>query len=132
MAPSDEARQMLAAATKDWRALAGMADSDVFADEIFGFHAQQAAEKALKAWLSLLGLAYTQTHDLSLFIGMLREHGQDVEELYDLIEFNPYAVQYRYQAFEEMGGQLDRDAANDRIANLLRQVETMIEIVGNG
>ena len=53
MAPSDEAHQMLAAATKDWRALAGMADPDVFADEIFGFHAQQAAEKALKAWLSL-------------------------------------------------------------------------------
>ena len=39
MAPSDEARQMLAAAYKDWRALAGMADPNVFADEIFGFHA---------------------------------------------------------------------------------------------
>ncbi|MCX5971328.1 MAG: HEPN domain-containing protein [Coprothermobacterota bacterium] len=128
MVPSDEARQMLAAATKDWRALAGMVDPDVFADEIFGFHAQQAAEKALKAWLSLLGVAYPQTHDLSLLIGMLRQQGQDEEGLYDLIEFNPYAVQYRYEAFDEMGGQLDRDAVNDRVATLLRQVETMIAI----
>jgi HEPN domain-containing protein len=29
-----------------------MADSPLFADEIFGFHTQQAVEKALKAWLS--------------------------------------------------------------------------------
>jgi len=42
MAGSDEARHLLAAARKDWNALHGMTDSQVFADEIFGFHAQQA------------------------------------------------------------------------------------------
>lgn len=42
-----------AAGTKDLRALQGMSDPDVFADEVFGFHAQQAAEKALKAWLAV-------------------------------------------------------------------------------
>lgn len=128
MAPSDEARHMLTAATKDWRALAGMADPNVFADEIFGFHAQQATEKALKAWLSFLGIAYPRTHDLSLLIGMLREQGQDVEELYDLIEFNPYAVQYRYEAFDEIGNRLDRDAVNERIADLLREMEAIIKV----
>ena len=128
MAPSDEARQMLAAATKDWRALSGMADPDVFADEIFGFHAQQATEKALKAWLSFLGVEYPRTHDISLLIEMLREQGQDVEGLHDLIEFNPYAVQYRYEAFDEIGNGLDRGAVNERIANLLREVEAIIEV----
>ena len=29
-----------------------MGDVIVFADEIFGFHAQQAIEKSLKAWLA--------------------------------------------------------------------------------
>ena len=58
MAPSDEARQMLTAATKDWRALAGMTDPNVFADEIFGFHAQQATEKAK-------GLAVISGHSIS-------------------------------------------------------------------
>lgn len=41
-------------AEKDHTALQGMLDTQIFADEIFGFHAQQAAEKALKAWLSLI------------------------------------------------------------------------------
>jgi HEPN domain-containing protein len=75
MAPLDEARQLLAAADKDWRALHGMDDADVFADEIFGFHAQQAAEKAFKAWLALLGVEYPKTHDLSLLLGILQSHG---------------------------------------------------------
>ena len=46
---------LLAMARKDLVALAGMGDLKVFADEIFGFHAQQATEKALKSWLATLG-----------------------------------------------------------------------------
>ncbi|MCL6614250.1 MAG: HEPN domain-containing protein [Firmicutes bacterium] len=126
MAPSDEARQMLAAAYKDWRALVGMGDPKVFADEIFGFHTQQAVEKALKAWLASLGLEYPRTHDLSLLLNMLKDHGQDVESLFDLIEFNPYAVQYRYEAFDEIGDPLDRNAVSARIAELLRMIESLI------
>jgi hypothetical protein len=42
----DNARQMLSIARRDLKALGGMLDADVFAYEIFGFHAQQAAEKA--------------------------------------------------------------------------------------
>lgn len=48
MAISEEARYLLSAAVKDLRALQGMSDGSVFADEIFGFHAQQAVEKALR------------------------------------------------------------------------------------
>jgi HEPN domain-containing protein len=62
MAERDEAQRLLAAAQKDLRALRGMTDADTFADEIFGFHAQQAVEKALKAWLALLGEEYPRTH----------------------------------------------------------------------
>jgi len=38
-----------------------------FADEIFGFHAQQAVEKGLKAWICLHGIEYpfTVLQDLS-------------------------------------------------------------------
>ena len=38
----DHARAMLLLAQKDQRALRGMLDEEVFAEEIFGFHAQQA------------------------------------------------------------------------------------------
>ena len=36
---------LVAAAERDVSALHGMGDTAVFADEIFGFHTQQAAEK---------------------------------------------------------------------------------------
>lgn len=48
-------------AQRDLRALAGMLDSQTFADEIFGFHVQQAAEKVLKAWIAALGEVYPFT-----------------------------------------------------------------------
>lgn len=51
----EAAKVLLEAALRDLRALYGMLDRDTFADEIFGFHVQQTAEKALKAWLNLLG-----------------------------------------------------------------------------
>jgi len=52
MSDLKEARTLFEAAERDLLALRGMRDSTVFTDEIFGFHAQQAAEKLLKAWLA--------------------------------------------------------------------------------
>ena len=54
----ENAAALLAMAEKDLRALSGMKDPEVFAEEVFGFHAQQAAEKALKAWIAALGQEY--------------------------------------------------------------------------
>ena len=71
MGASEEVRHLLAVAHKDFRALQGMSDSSIFADEIFGFHAQQAAGKALKAWLAAFGVEYPRTHDLSLMLTLL-------------------------------------------------------------
>ena len=51
MSDLDHARLMLNMAGKDLKALQGMMDVNTFASEIFGFHAQQAVEKALKACL---------------------------------------------------------------------------------
>ncbi len=41
----DDARELLAAADRDLSALRGMEDTTVFADEIAGFHAQQAVQR---------------------------------------------------------------------------------------
>ena len=77
MSDLDHARQMLVIAKRDLKALGGMLDSDVFAYEIFGFHAQQTAEKALKAWISALGGKYGFTHDLGLLLVSLKALGVD-------------------------------------------------------
>lgn len=122
----DEARYLLSAAHKDWRALAGMRDAAIFADEIFGFHAQQVVEKTLKAWLALHGVEYPRTHDLSLLLSLLCTHEPEANTYADLLEFTPYAVQFRYAAFDEVGELLAREAVIERVSALLRQVENLL------
>lgn len=65
-------------AERDYRALCGMDDVVVFSDEIFGFHVQQAVEKALKAWLSHLGVSYPKRHDLDELAALLEDAGQTI------------------------------------------------------
>ena len=101
---NDESARMIDLARRDLRAAQGMAvDTLSFTDEIFGFHAQQAVEKACRAWLCGLGIVYPKTHDLDLLFHLLSESGAKVpveyEELLDLVDFS---VQYRYEAFEEL------------------------------
>jgi len=75
-----QARAMLRMAHRDFTALMGMArDTLAFAEEIFGFHAQQALEKALKAWICLHGIEYPFTHQLARLMTMLNNAGEDME-----------------------------------------------------
>lgn len=66
MAERDTSRVLLEAALRDLRALRAMGNPTTFADKVFGFHAQQAAEKLLKAWLDHFGHQYPLTHSLAL------------------------------------------------------------------
>ena len=71
----EQARHFLGIAERDYRALGGMRDPEVFSDEIFGFHVQQAVEKALKAWLCALGVPFPRTHDLDELGALLEDAG---------------------------------------------------------
>ena len=103
MSDHEHARLMLRMAEKDHTALQGMLDTQIFADEIFGFHAQQATEKALlKAWLSLIGVDYPRIHDLEELLALLAQRGATVPaRFYGLIDFTDFAVQLRYATVEE-------------------------------
>jgi len=115
----DDARRLLAAAQRDLAAARGMeADREAFYDEVFGFHVQQTAEKALKAWLIGLSVTFPRTHDISLLLRLLEDAGQDCEAFYDLLEYSAFSVQFRYEAFED-------DAPVDR-ADALRQLEALM------
>lgn len=106
------ARVLLAAAERDITALRGMADTDVFANEIFGFHVQQAAEKLLKANLSLLEDPYPATHDLTRLLELLKAHQPEAESRFgNLVAYNPYAVQLRYSVGDPGLAPPDREAA---------------------
>ena len=118
----EEARKLLAAADRDLSALRGMADPSVFADEIAGFHAQQTAEKLLKAWLVLLGESYPYTHSLARLLKLLQEKETASENFRELNEYTAYAVQFRYEIFESESVPIDRQKAVERLEALRRQV----------
>ena len=118
----DDARVLLGAAERDLRALRGMDDPAVFADEIAGFHAQQAAEKLFKVWLVLLGEQYPLTHDLDHLLRLVERREPEAGRFEDLVEYNPYAVQLRYGSFEDEAAPIDRQEAVRRLEALGREV----------
>jgi len=122
------ARLMLDMARKDFNALEGMNNVEIFDDEIFGFHAQQAVEKTIKAWLSLVGVSYPKIHDLEELFALLEQHGEIVsEQFYLLVDLTDFAVQYRYESFEDLSDNLDRNDIIYKVKNLVKHVEEMIK-----
>ena len=126
MSDVKQARELVRAALRDISALRGMSDPNVFADEIFGLHTQQAAEKLLKAWLALLGEVYPLTHNLELLLGILRERGAAIEEWRPLVEYTPFAGRTRYEAGDPTGQPLNRAIALLRIEALYEQVTLLL------
>ena len=127
MSDLKQARALLEAAERDYSALRGMKDTTVFADEIFGFHAEQAVEKLLKALLALLGQTYPATHDLARLVDMLKEHDVEAARFDELVEYTPYAVQFRYDVSDPGTMPLDRDTAIQRVKVLLEDVQRRLE-----
>lgn len=74
-----------------------------------GFHAQQTAEKALKAVMVSLGLEVTRTHDLAALGQAILDQGMTLPLSVDqLRSLNPFAVEYRYD--DELIPAISREA----------------------
>jgi len=122
MSVSNEALMLLSMAGKDIDLLRYIVSSDPIADEIFGFHAQQAVEKSLKAWIHIAGGKFDRIHDLRILLIVLQDLGVDVEPYREFVPLNSFAVQFRYEAME------DEEAPVDR-ADMLSKVEILYEYV---
>ena len=124
------ARVMYRAAERDVLTLRSMtADAPV---ESFGFHVQQAAEKALKAWLALLGEKYPLTHSIETLLDLLDERGAAVESFRDLVEYTPYAVEFRYAGVDPDAEPIDREGALANVEALVVQVGRQLPDVEEG
>jgi HEPN domain-containing protein len=63
------------------------------------FHAQQAAEKYLKAFLTYRGIDFPHTHNLSKLVEQCAQVEPSFRELLPTVEpLTPYAVEVRYDA----------------------------------
>jgi len=121
---------MLLMARKDLKALAHMRDPALFHDEIFGFHAQQAIEKALKAWLSLCERRYPLTHSLRALLALLEEEGCDVGCFMHAVRYSAFAVQFRYEEAVPLVESVDREAAIADATAVVEYVERLIGAAG--
>ena len=110
-----EAELLLAKAAEDEAVLA----ADV-PDGPFGFHVQQAVEKALKALLCQKTIKFKRTHDLVYLTQLLADHGETVPKgAIDISQIESFGVSYRYDALPETDV-LDRPAAIETV-RLIRE-----------
>ena len=88
---------LLRRAKGDLQACRVLADDMDIDDNIVGFHAQQAVEKALKVALVLVDADLPLSHDLGFLVRQVRESGiEPTQEFSDAQWLTPWAAELRY------------------------------------
>lgn len=94
-------------------------------DSIFGFHAQKASEKYLKAILALREESPARTHDLVVLANQCQASGHPLpEELSNISKLSPFAVQERYPL--AMTPAIDRRGVLALVAEARRWTEDIV------
>ncbi len=89
-------------------------------DAVFGFHAQQAAEKLMKALLAQLGIAFEFTHNLTKLAQSIEKVDQPIPDLgMPLRKLTRFGVVYRYE-FPPVSANPDRAVVIEAV-RLLRE-----------
>jgi len=128
MPDTEHARQLLQMARMDLRPLPLLEDPGFADTGFFGFHLQQATEKTLKAWLTLIGQDYPRTHDLARLFQQIANSGdQAVAQFLGLADLTSFAVQYRYDQVGLSDSELDRPATARQVRGLVEHVERLLE-----
>jgi HEPN domain-containing protein len=88
--------------------------------EVFGFHAQQATEKLIKALLARGAVSYTRTHRLGELVDLATDNGIKLPEGIEfLVDLTPYAVEFRYDVAPDEGyDELDKDDVLAKVLDL--------------
>ena len=122
--PLEQAKKFLKKSLEDEALLDLVIHAPTVTDEIFGFHCQQAAEKLLKAILSVKQVRFAKTHDLLELMALIKESGTQLPiELTELDLLNPFAVEYRYDPFPENDPPIDRVS----YLKLIKMLRTWVE-----
>jgi hypothetical protein len=99
---------------------------DEIPDGPFGFHAQQAVEKLIKALLSQLSIAFDYTHDIARLAQQLKDAGEKLPMVsIPLTELNKFAVVYRYDSIPNLEIP-DRPAVIDTVRLIREHIHSRI------
>lgn len=90
----------------------GLADPEFDSFELIAFHAQQCAEKLIKAFLAKNGTDFEDQHDLEYLLGLVRRSDAALaDELDPVVALNRYAVKTRYPGRYPAIGRAEAEAA---------------------
>lgn len=98
----EQAKQWLVKAEHDLRAAALALGAQPPITDVSAFHSQQAAEKALKAFLVHHVVAFDFVHDLQYLLDLCARMDGSLDDLAEAAAIlTPYAVKFRYPSGSE-------------------------------
>jgi len=101
-----DAGEWLRKARRDLQAAERLSVGDDPLFDVAVYHCQQAAEKALKGYLTYHASAFEKTHSLPMLLWQARDLDAGLDSFVESAEFlNPFATRFRYP-----GGRLEPDA----------------------
>ena len=118
-----EIRAWMSKARNDLAAAERLLEGEQPLTDIVSYHCQQAAEKALKAYLILNDKALEKTHDLEMLLSICADYDSDFSGLTETAAvLNPYAVLFRYPTGTD-------DPTKEEALDALRKAQTVVEFV---
>lgn len=122
----DLAALLLRKAAGDEAALKALSREESIPDEVLGFHAQQAAERLLKAVLAALDRDFPRTHDLSVLAALLEDADHAPPARFAAAEeLTLWAVQFRCE--DVLDSPLDRQRAVELVEGLRAWAVELVE-----
>lgn len=119
----DEVKQWLIKCQRDLKVAYVLFESQESLLDAVVYHCQQAAEKALKAYLTDQNVNFRKTHDLSLLVELCLLSEPEFQSLEDTADtLTPYATEFRYP-----GNVMEPERQEAEEA--LRMAEAVIELV---
>jgi len=97
---------------------------------LVAYHAQQCAEKYLKAVLVLHGVDFPRTHNIARLLALCANHFDWRKELRDAEELTPFAIASRYPGDEEPVSESEARRALDLAQNVRASVRQAL--IGEG
>ena len=97
---------------------------------IIAFHAQQCAEKCLKAYLIYHNIDFPYTHNIRHLLKLCSKHADWPHTLNQAKELTPYAITARYPGEDEEVSETEAQKAIEIAQQVRNQVRTELQKLG--
>lgn len=97
---------------------------------LIAYHAQQCAEKYLKAYLVFQSEDFPYTHNIRRLLKLCRKYAAWPENLKDAEELTPYAITTRYPGEDMEVTEAEATSAIETARKVRNQVRTELKLLG--